>query len=61
MCFSRSSSWSEEEFGVVREDRVWRLFDREHEAERPRPIADRERAEREAEESRERIPVGIET
>lgn len=59
MCFSRRTYLREEQSEGVREDPVWRLFDREHEAERPRPIADRDRAERDAEESREEIPVGI--
>jgi hypothetical protein len=60
MCFSRRSSWREEDDSTrTREGRVWELFDRELEAERPRPIADRARAERDAEESREGIPVGV--
>ncbi len=60
MCFSRTKFSREHESGEVREDPVWRLFDREHEAERPRPSADRERMERDAEESREKVPVGVE-
>jgi len=58
MCFSRTTFSREQGFGEVRDDPVWRLVDREHDTERPRPITDRERAEREAEDSREEIPVG---
>ena len=58
MCFSRTTFSREHGSGEVREDPVWRLFEREEQTERPRPITDREQAAREAEESREEIPVG---
>lgn len=61
MCFSRRSFSREEQTEQVRKDPVWRLFDREQEAERPGPVADRERDERDAGDSREKIPVGAET
>jgi len=58
MCFSRTTFSRDHGPGEVREDPVWRLFERGEQTERPRPIIDRERAERAAEESREEIPVG---
>ena len=55
MCFSRRTYWREGESPEVRKDPVWDLFDREHEAERPQPVSDREREERSADDGRESI------
>jgi hypothetical protein len=59
MCFSRRPYWREEHWQGERKDPLWELFYREHEAERPQPIADRERAERDADRSREKVPAGM--
>jgi hypothetical protein len=60
MCFSRKSYWREEQTREEWKDPVWDLFYRKHEGERPQWIADRERTERDAGESREKVPAGIE-
>lgn len=59
MCFSRRSFWRDEGAREGRKDPTWEAFDREYEAERVQPIADRERSERDAERDREPVPAGI--
>ena len=58
MCFTRTTFSREERFPETREGPVEKASDREHDAKRSRPSADRDRAQRDAEESREKIPVG---
>ena len=57
MCFSRRSFWREEETREGRKDPTWEAFDRERDAERVQPIADRERSERDAERDRDKVPA----
>ena len=59
MCFSRRDFSREERFREVRKDPVWDLFDRERETDRPQPITDRERMERDADDNRDKVPAEI--